>query len=75
MLSPDIINWHKEDVKNEFHKARKEMNGDIGGFYTFDMIKILQFMAERNIIPDGNFSDTDCMIWEAFRYCLTKEES
>lgn len=34
--------------------------------FTFKQIQALRNMAEKDVYPDGRFSDMECTIWEMF---------
>lgn len=45
------------------------------GLYTAEMILMLRDMAERDIYPDGRFSDEECTLWSAFHNFRMKDSS
>ena len=51
-------------LKDEYLEARKR-NENEG--YSFRQLQLLRDMAEKEIYPDGRFSDEECNVWSMFR--------
>lgn len=45
------------------------------GTYTFEQIQALRNMAEKEVYPDGRFSDEECNIWSMFHSFFIKKEA
>ncbi len=45
------------------------------GVYTLEMVLMLRDMAEKDIYPDGRFSDDECTLWSAFHNFRMKDGS
>lgn len=41
--------------------------------YSFEQLAALRDMAERDIYPDGRFSDQDCNVWSMFHLFHRRE--
>ena len=44
-----------------------------GDLYSFEQLQALRNMAEKDIYPDGRFSDQECNIWSMFHNFRMKE--
>lgn len=65
----------EKHYKDEFHRAAKRSKaaGNSNEVYTFEMLRALRDMAERDIYPDGSFGDNDCLIWSMYRNMAAKK--
>ena len=34
----------------------------------YERVMLLADMAARDVVPDGTFSDNECIVWEDFRF-------
>ena len=55
-------------LKDEYFALPRYTNG-----YTFKEIQALRNMAEREVYPDGRFSDEECNIWSMFHSFFIKK--
>lgn len=58
-------------LKSNFHDAYAEATKDDdyrgnGKNFSFKMLQALRDMAERDVYPDGHFSDEECNVWAMF---------
>ena len=61
--------------KDRYLKAARDNRVIQDGLYTAEMILMLRDMAERDIYPDGRFSDEECTLWSAFHNFRMKDGS
>ena len=52
-------------LKDEYLELRTQNKGNEG--YSFAMIAKLRDMAEKDVYPDGRFSDEECNLWSMLR--------
>ena len=61
--------------KDRYLKVARDYRVIQDGLYTAEMILMLRDMAERDIYPDGRFSDEECTLWSAFHNFRMKDGS
>lgn len=68
-----MINGTFKELKEKYLKDAYLNLDRISNGYTFEQIQALRNMAEKDIYPDGRFSDEECNIWSMF-HCFTKKD-
>jgi len=64
MSKHDIINYYKEMMAEADSKEFASTE------YNLRKIYIILDMAQRGVVPDGSFSDSDVDMWSYFRHVL-----
>lgn len=56
--------------KAQLERIEQERSGAYGGKIDIARVYQLVYMAERDIVPDGTWSDAACDLWSTFRYLM-----
>lgn len=65
------MNYVEKVLRDNYTEAREKATAEgIGdqSLYTLEMLWALRDMAKENVYPDGTFGDTECCVWEMFRF-------
>ena len=58
----------EKELKNAFLELPR-----IDGGYTIEQISALRDMAEKDVYPDGRFSDEECNLWSMFHMFVMRK--